>query len=384
MSGYGAAASRTSSASWATLSIYESVELVKRFARERTGREPEDAEAREVAAHFAQGREYFRSAAGAGDLVRPLILYYGAMALARGTTLLLLDPDEGPGSDPVHGLSAGGWEDLIARPGAVPDLPIKMHKKGTFAELWRATDNADWSAVRHNMPPGALTFRSPGSGLSPGTSVTIQEALGQIPDVAELYERTFGEHPRRLRCEVQVTGIPEPDLVDAFDRNEVPPDREVRRHAYLGIVPMRAGLPSKDWVAGVLGGRVAFRDTQTGVLHLAREPMRMVGEWHQFDLYYDAGTQERARQEMPITTDASGEEYLKLPTDGEVVLSTLLALHLVAFAAGTLVRYHPGYWAMLAGRATKGDSIAPVLSAAVSAIEERYPALVLEALEGPS
>ncbi len=79
---------------------------MKRFARERTGREPEDAEAREVAAHFAHGPEYFRSAAGAGDLVRPLILYHGALALARGTALFLPNPDEGPGSDPGHGPSA--------------------------------------------------------------------------------------------------------------------------------------------------------------------------------------------------------------------------------------------------------------------------------------
>lgn len=56
MSGYGAEASRTSSASWATLSIYESVELAKRFARERTGREPTEAEASgECGIHFGRG-----------------------------------------------------------------------------------------------------------------------------------------------------------------------------------------------------------------------------------------------------------------------------------------------------------------------------------------
>ena len=53
----------------------------------------------------------------------------------------------------------------------------------------------------------------------------------------------------------------------------------------------------------------------------------------------------------------------------------------IADAWKMLVRYHPGYWAMLVGK-TKGDAIAPVLSAAVSAVEERYPALILEALGG--
>lgn len=63
------------------------------------------------------------------------------------------------------------------------------------------------------------------------------------------------------------------------------------------------------------------------------------------------------------------------------MLSTLLALHLVAYAAGMLVRYHPGYWAMLTGR-TRGDAIAPVLAAAISAVEDRYPALILEEIGG--
>jgi hypothetical protein len=126
---------------------------------------------------------------------------------------------------------------------------------------------------------------------------------------------------------------------------------------------------------------VAARDTGSNILHFACEPVHRVVESHLFDLYYDAGTLERPRLDMPVTTAASGKEYLKLPTDGGVVLSTLLAPHMVAYAAGMLVRYHPGYWSAVVGR-TKGDSIAPVLSAAVSTVEERYPALVLEVLEG--
>ena len=184
-----------------------------------------------------------------------------------------------------------------------------------------------------------------------------------------------------MRCEVWVTGIPEPGMSDAFSRGDVLPNQELRRHAYLGLVSTRAGLPSKDWVTGALGDRVDARDTGANVLHFAREPAHRVAESHSFALYYEAGTEESPRLAMPVTTEASGEEYLKMPTDSGVVLSNLLALHLVAFAVGTLVRYHPGYWAAVVGH-TKGDSVAPLLSAAVSTLEERYPALVLDTLEG--
>lgn len=365
---------------WASLSLYESPELLRRFAKARTGRGLGDAKAREIATHFSQGREYFRSAAEAAELVRPLILYYGAMSLARGA-VLFLDPDKSK-VEADHGLDAVGWKDLNSEPASVPDLKTKTKRGGTFPELARVTGNLEWCMVRNHELPGEVPVSSTGPDLSPGTGVSIKEALGQVPDIAEIYERTFEEHPRRLRCEVLVTGLPEPDSMDAFSRHEIPPDRHLRRHAWLGIVPTHAGLPPKDWVVDALDeGRVAARETGPRLLYFARRPMHRVAEAHLFDLYYDSGTAEHPRLDMPVTASSSGEEYLKLPTDDGVVLSTLLALHVVAFAAGTLVRYHPGYWAAVVGR-TKGDSIAPILSAGIDAVEERYPALILGAIGG--
>ncbi len=55
---------KTGARAWASLSVYESTELVKRFIKERTDKEPDEIKAREIAAHFSQGREYFRSAVG--------------------------------------------------------------------------------------------------------------------------------------------------------------------------------------------------------------------------------------------------------------------------------------------------------------------------------
>ncbi len=312
--------------------------------------------------------------------MRPLILYYGAMALARGTALFLSrEKAKIAGS---HGLEATGWKDLNAQPYAVAHLEAEVSGGGTFPELARVTGNTESFLVRTEGYPGVATARSTGPQPVPGTRVGIKEALGQIPDVSELYERTFGEHGRRLRCEVQVTGRHEASVTKKYALDAIPPDLETRRHAWLGLVRSPAGLPPKDRVAGLLDeGRVVPAEGGPTTLPFAREPkLRASGAWL-FDLYYDAGSWRRPRIEMPVTTSASGEEYLKLPTDCGVVLSTLLALHVVAFAAGMLVRYHPSYWAAVVGRA-KGDSITPVLSAAVAAVEERYPALILEAIGG--
>ena len=363
---------------WASLSLYESPELVRRLAKEATGREPNATKAREISAHFSQGREYFRSASGAGDLVRPLILYYAALALARGA-VLFLDPEKSK-IEAAHGLDASGWRDLLTQPDALAESNVLVGSSGTFAELARVTGNTERIRVQAERSPGVADATSPGSALAPETALTIKEVLGQLPDVAVLYERTFSEHSRRLRSEIIYTGLPESRGIG----EEIPSNKKVRRHSWLGVVcsPPPLGLPPERWAEDLIeaGGRGTLGSAvHEGLLYFARSPQEApTGRIH--DLYCDAGSRDEPRLEMPVAA-ASGEEYLKLPTDGGVVLSTLLALHVISYATGMLVRYHPGYWATLTAR-SKGDAVGPVLSAAVSAVEERYPALILGAIGG--
>jgi len=97
-----------------------------------------------------------------------------------------------------------------------------------------------------------------------------------------------------------------------------------------------------------------------------------------FGMTYDRQPPSHSALNHPVARSGStGELCLKLPTDEGVVLSSLLALYLASYATGMLVRYHPGYWMTLVGR-TKGDAMAPLLSAAASVIEEQLPRLILE------
>ena len=369
----------SSARAWELLSLYESTELLGRFTEERTGRKLGGEKAREISGLLSQGREYFRGAARAGELVRPLLLYYGAVALARGAALFL-DPTKSK-IEAAHGLDAPGWRDALTQPDTLAAAKVRILTNGTFPEIARLTANAERIRVQAERSPGVADATSPGDGLAPQTALTIKEILGQIPDVAVLYERIFSEHSRRLRSEVIYTGLPESRGIG----EEIPPDKKIRRHSWLGVVraPSPLGLPPEGWAEDLIesGGSGSLGSaTHEGFLYFARFPQEApTGRIH--DLYCDAGSRDEPRLEMPVVAAASGEEYLKLPTDGGVVLSTLLGLHLIAYATGTLVRYHPGYWAMLAGRA-KGDAIGPILSAAVSAVEERYPALILEAIGG--
>lgn len=128
--------------------------------------------------------------------------------------------------DSGHGLEATAWSDLLTEPAAVPDLAVSTAARGTFPELARVTGNAERCRLRREGYPREAVARSANPAVEPGTSLTLKEILGQIPDVADLYERTFGEHGRRLRCEVQLTDLPVREPGGPFLVSEVPPDRE--------------------------------------------------------------------------------------------------------------------------------------------------------------
>jgi hypothetical protein len=187
---------------WDALSVYESTELVRRLCHEKTGRRPTATKAREIVSYFAQGREYFRNAAGASELVRPLILYYGVMSLFRGLILFLdISKSKVAGG---HGLGADGWEDLNTKPEAMPTLPIAVHSNGTFPELCRVTKNIERLRIPMEGSSNTIGALSPGtSSLSSDAPIKLKEALGQIPDLQDTYESTFAEHPSRLPCEAR-------------------------------------------------------------------------------------------------------------------------------------------------------------------------------------
>lgn len=68
-----------------------------------------------------------------------------------------------------------------------------------------------------------------------------------------------------------------------------------------------------------------------------------------------------------VRSRSTGRYYLRLPAEG-LTVSNIVALYLIAFATGSLVRYHPGYWMSVISR-SEGSFIAPILSAAVSIVE---------------
>jgi hypothetical protein len=335
---------------WERLALFESSDLVVRFYTSRHGHKPSAAKAQLIATTLTQGREFFASAAGAADLVRPLLLYYGVMSLARGL-ILFQDRDKSRlDLSPKHGLTAKQWG-LHPTASMLPNLPLVV-EAGTFSEMCAATRNVEQSIVWYDYQGRGRQVMQTGAALiTPGTAITLREVLGRLVDLYDLYLDTFAEHPASYRAEVvchdinnqlETAVIQSPkhrvDVATVRAAFAVDPDLTMEESDHHFLVGQRDNI----------GWNVMHKSHSEMMEHLPR---------HRRD------TEERG--------------FIVAPLPGDIVLSSLSLYYLAAYAMGMLVRYHPGLWQGLTGKG-QGDAILPILKATMRLVEEQVPALVLD------
>lgn len=351
---------------WQSLSMYENTDLVRELYRRKHGGTMNATKAKEVASHFAQGHEYFESAAGAGELVRPLILFYGTMALSRGL-VLFLDIRKSK-LIAGHGLKEEDWADLNTQPKQLPNFKVTVDANGTFPDLCRVTENAEVCDIATQAFPKAVV-KARYAATHPviaGSETTVKEILSQIPDLSELYEQTFDEHPLCLYCDVTA----EPGFGEDEDKGG----------GWVSVLETLKGVPDPIWVGQALGKPNVEKAKIYEASGLATTPeARARPGFHYFQEYAEDGATGLASGYDVVQSRSTGQYFLRIPTPGGLTASNIVVLYLIAFATGSLVRYHPGYWMSVIGR-SGGAYLAPILSAAVSIVEEQFPRLVLERL----
>jgi hypothetical protein len=214
---------------WDIIALYESRDTIDRLFQTRHGLSLSTTRAHEIGSHFSQGREYFRSAERASLLVRPLLLYYGVIALSRGL-ILFLDPTMSEDTLPgAHGLESVGWKHVLAKgPGHIGELEVQV-TKGTFNELLRATQNRERAVVQVG---GSSVLSWPGRwtralrAARVGT-FTYFDQLSRLPDLVDMRERMQLEPPRMLRVDLW---LGTPDRVYVEPGNNFLLELRVNRH----------------------------------------------------------------------------------------------------------------------------------------------------------
>jgi len=167
----------------------ESTTNLREILSRNSGRELSLERANQIAACLEQGRLLFESAQNVGWEIKPLLVYYGmvgfskAIILARNFSKLESLP-------PRHGLV-----DLSDSP-RIEKLKVRFERDGTFQGLNDSCSSLE-KLIYHDTQGVKQRISRPTceAKLLEGKEITLKEILGRIPDLEDLYRKTFGEEP---------------------------------------------------------------------------------------------------------------------------------------------------------------------------------------------
>lgn len=336
---------------WEILAFYESRDLLYRTYEERFGQSPTRNKVEEITYHLAQGREYFSSAKQSALLVRPLLLYYGVLALSRALILFLDSGKRERGLKQGHGVDIPNWKGVLHKKSEeqsinkLAELKLKF-VKGTFTDLSQATKNEEqaefvWINTYH------IWQKNGTPELEPEYEITLKEVLARIQDIADFFTVTFKE--RSCCYPAIIRGSSE--QIDVHVSSE-----DVRRNLELPNMD----ILSKSEICQIFP---MFRDAK-----------------QDSDGAYKFGYGESCDKLPPIRNDQQGNAFLVAPLSNGHVLSSLSFLYLISYATGMLARYYPSQWGRLI-HGSKGDWLCPLIKSVLTIVEERFPELTLLTLE---
>lgn len=339
----------TAALSWKNLAVFESSDLVRRLYKRRHHLELNAGTAREITTSLAQGRQYFAELRSVGELARPLVLFYGVMALSRAAILFLKPGAKEEGLSQGHGLTAHNWQQSLA--GGiknVPDLQLKV-ATGTFTELADATHAVDRVVINVAPYPSTTAIRTASkAGMATGWSITLRELLGRIPELHNIYEETFEEHAycRRVFVFLLVGQGPFQTTIDTL--------------------ATRQGLPTEERVRQDLGLDPAVQLTK----HANHNFLGAIEHW---SVQQPRQSLQDVFDHLPYLVNDSGGNVFAVPVVAQGSrLSKMLTLYATSYALGMLSRYYPSRWVTLL-TGGPGDFSYPLLAEASRVIEEVFP-----------
>jgi YaaC-like Protein len=338
---------------WTELSLFESHDFVIKKFRERNARDMSAAKASEIVAQFGQAREYFESATGAGILVRPLLVYYGAVSLVRGLILFLGIRQRAATLKPSHGLSELGWREVLSsETSRLGDLRIQLEQHGTFAELAATTQNREYAFITAMGSPRFLHRTEGSKQFPPATVVTLQHLLARVPQLADLYEQTYDRLPSAYRGDVVMLAETSETRVSLFGSDYRMPSREVLKAEFS--LPANLSMEIEQSYPARRDVCISFR-----IVHDSYATM--------------------TSQLPPTWQGPGGIPWLVAPCSHGVCLSSLSTYYVIAFVFGMLARYHPTEWRNLL-RGQRGDLLGPLVREAARVVEGELPRRVASEL----
>ena len=286
-----------------------------------------DARADEIAAAVAQADEYFQSARSVGLATRPLLQFYGAEALAKAT-IIAADREASLQGLKYHGLGTRASTASLAERDDLQDYadtPARwtvedeyaVGNLGVFPNFARVMGDPE--------PPSGAVFR-------------FREVVRILPDLAQAYERYYGESSHCIRL------------------YELP--RFVSGEAFLiHFTGVELGTLRTVFPEFSVGFEEDTKHEQPGFRSLST-----TGQ---------APTFGRA-----IRHSVAGHYFVRPISSG--VSTPVVTLFIASFIASNIVRYKPAFWMrILEGRSSGSATMVEMMS---NLMDRRFPHDVLESL----
>lgn len=435
----------TTAKAWESLSKFENYDYVWNLIQlfnPKTENFPDDKKlnhtTRDINAHFTQGREYFRNAEQAALITKPLLLYYGVLALARGSISLLNADNANFTRAFGHGLclqdsnlmqeeNATKNKDAVQNEDSIPnllDIGVKRAKKsdkknqekksGTFEEFVDCIGNdnnfsveidpeifeekyckiiAERSKVLHfsvNFPK--TNFLKKGNCL-----ITLDDLLSRDSRLFYIYDATLNNKEdriskylftERLILRRRSSGLL--SLLCSFDLRPNSNTKFSRNYVikFLGRFPLETAIDELEInlleFLLPLGNEyfdiaIKNNDFKDNFLSL---PAIQTLNTNSYPI-----ERNEYKQRYIISYPIEHSEYKQKYTQFAILnfnesdsFSLLHITYMTAYLLGMIARYHPYRWSSLL-RGEKGNPEQPVILQAVQNIERDFPVLINSALE---
>lgn len=335
---------------WEILANFQSNELVKRRYRERHSRDLNTTHALEICSCINQGASYFKSAKDSDLVVKPLLVYYGVLALARGASMYLRVGRREASLSQSHGLETVNWGQILADSSCnLGDISIRVTRHGSFHEFADATRNKTLLRLQSNK----IILVASGDSPVSGQTFTLADLLSRLPELSQQFSRWRPDG----RCAIGRLVSPSP----------------------MGKVVIRiekqfdAVIIDREWIDRInLGLKVlTIEDTGTEWQIAIEVPPNTVASAEHVPGYWD----QHMMNPLGIGTFCFIGRY-----SNRWFGSKPLALFSLAYILGMLARYFPSHWTALV-RNQGRDGAMPTIMSTLDILEKLFPQMVADFFE---
>ncbi|WP_119790748.1 YaaC family protein [Flavobacterium anhuiense] len=320
---------------WHFLREFESKDLIKQYIKKKYQFTLSSEKALETNSAFKQARSYFESSLNADISVKPVLQYYGVVALSRGLILILDKIARESNIKPSHGLKISNWS-AVAKNKKLEDIKIKT-SSGTFKELIEATKNVSYFRGSSNY----INFQSEFDISESDYEINFKELSYSFPDLKKSIESWLGETIPSVKME-------------SLGHKDGITNIGVRELTYIKDI-----FPENIF-----------------------SNIKIEHDGHRHNVSYEGDNWPNISQKWESSFQINGDPYLQPPFTGNIIINEIGKMFAVSFILGTISRYYPTTW-MNITNGIEDDRILPFAINFMDLIQEKFPRVILDFLDAP-